>query len=123
MWPGSVVDKFIEIEITPNVKNLNYSDFENLAEKAVQLARKQYNFSKNRLFSDPNIKTSDHKDDFAILKMHKLNEEYSEQDILIVYDKVFNAVRKFPEVIIPDHECMLLDFLKDASWVLPNVMN
>ncbi|WP_286757170.1 PD-(D/E)XK nuclease family protein [Roseivirga sp. UBA838] len=123
MWPGSVVDKFIETEIIPNIKNLDYSDFETLAEKAVQMAKEQYAFSKKRLFSNPDVRAGDHKQDFAILQMHKLNEEYSEDDTQVVYDKIYDAVRKFPDIVIPANGTKLLDFLKEASWLLPNVMN
>ncbi len=123
MWPGSVVDKFIETEIIPNIKNLHYSDFEALAEKAVQMAKEQYAFSKKRLFSNPDVRAGDHKQDFAILQMHKLNEEYSEDDTQVVYNKIYDAVRKFPDIVIPANGTKLLDFLKEASWLLPNVMN
>lgn len=123
MWPGSVVDKFIETEIIPNIRSLNYSDFDSLAERAVQLAKKQYEFSKKRLFSDPNVRAGNHKQDFAILQMHKLNEEYIEKDTQEVYDKIYNAVRKFPNIVIPTTGSRLLEFLKEASWLLPNVMN
>ena len=123
MWPGSVVDKFIETEIIPNIKSLNYSDFDSLAEKAVQMAKKQFEFSQNRLFGDPNVRAGDHKQDFAILQIHKLNEEYTDEDIQGVYDKIHKAVKRFPEIVMPTTGSKLLEFLKEASWLLPNVMN
>lgn len=123
MWPGSVVDKFIETEIIPNIKNLHYSDFESLAGKAVQMAKEQYEFSKKRLFSNPDVRVGDHKQDFAILQVHKLNEQYSEDETQKVYDKIYDAVRKFPDIVIPANGKKLLEFLKEASWLLPNVMN
>lgn len=123
MWPGSVVDKFIETEIIPNVKKLESKDFELLAEKAVELAKKQYDFSKKKLFSDPKVKAGNHKQTFTILQTHKLNTEYSDSNIEEVYEKVHRAIKRFPEVIIPTSGTNLLEYLKEASWMLPNVMN
>ncbi len=123
MWKGSVVDKFIELEIIPQIEDLSFNDFDHLAIQAVEMAKKQYEFSLNKRYLDSKLKMANVKNEFAILQIHELGLPYSQNDIDEVYQSISEAITNIPNVIIPQSNINLVDFLKGASWRLPNVMN
>src|SRR5690606_8008765 len=59
MWKGSLVDKFMEKTIIPAIKAKQSLDFELLAQEAVELAQRQFLFSKAKGYSDAFLKKSD----------------------------------------------------------------
>ena len=122
MWPGSVVDTFIEKQIIPRIDELTREDFPALAEEAVKLAEQQFRFSENLQYKDPDFSKSK-TEAFAILQLHKLNQSYTRQELEEAYQKIRESIRNFPELYLPQTQQYLLEYLKEAGWKCPNVMN
>ena len=50
MWRGAVIDKVMELEIMPKIKDKQPIDFNLIAESAVALAKRQFKFSELQLY-------------------------------------------------------------------------
>lgn len=120
MWKGSVVDKFLELIIIPKIAEKNDLDFQSLAEEAVGFARKQFRFSENKLYQNPEIKKGNMESEYCILDIHEVGQFFTEQDVAECYEDVRKAVLNIPEIILLNGR-YLVDILKEANWVKPNV--
>jgi len=120
MWRGSIVDKIMELEVMPSIKAKQKVDFESLAESAVALAQRQYQFSKSGLYA---VKGNSEKKigaDYCVLDVHLLNKTYSEQQIEDVYTSIRQIIIGIPTIMMPDGKS-LLEFLFSASLIVPNM--
>lgn len=122
MWVGTVVDKFMEIEIVPAIIENRDLNFDELAQRAVKLAEEQFRYSKNGFYKDPSLKKSDVGNAFCILDIHEINATYTEQDITDCYETIRRAVKNIPGIEMPDGT-LLIDYLKAADALTPNVTN
>ncbi|OKS84592.1 hypothetical protein [Mucilaginibacter polytrichastri] len=120
MWKGSVVDKFLEVVIIPMITAQKELDFQCLSEQAVAFARKQFRFSENKLYDNPELKKGDIESEYCILDIHETGQPYTEQDLLVCYDDIRKAILNIPLVVLPDGR-HLMNLLKEANWLKPNV--
>lgn len=122
MWQGSVVDKFLETVLIPAINEKKQLDFAVLAEAAVEMARKQYKFSKNKFYTNAEQKKGDSDSEFCILDIHELGKQYANEVIENCFLVIRNAILKFAELRMPDG-ILLVEFLKSANALQPNVNN
>lgn len=122
MWTGSVVDKFMEVKVIPSIVSKQNLFFEELAEAAVKLGEEQFRYSKNGFYKDPSVKKSETGNAFCILDIHEAGVSYNEEDIAECYDTIRKAIKNLPEIRMPDAK-LLIDYLKEANSLTPNVNN
>jgi hypothetical protein len=120
MWAGTVVDKFMEVALIPAIVNKEGLFFEQLAEEAIKLAEEQFKFSKYALYKDPAQKKGEINNSFCILDIHEIQHPYTEEEIAECYVQIKEAVLRIPEIRMPDGK-LLIDFLKQANRLTPNV--
>lgn len=123
MWQGSVVDKIMEISIIPAIANKEELDFVQFAEEAVSLAEQQFLFSKEKRYLQKGMTKTSAGDEFCILDVHELNRELPEEELLKAYRNIEDAVTNIQNIVMPDGKMLLLDYLKSASNLFPNVAN
>ena len=122
MWKGSVVDKFMETVIIPLINEKQILDFDLLAQQAVQLAKRQFEYSRLEVYTDTYISKGEVGADFCILDIHALGKEYTEEEVAEAYSIISEAILRLPYIKMPDEQ-LLIDFLKQANSLLPNVNN
>lgn len=122
MWAGSVVDKFLEITVIPLFKSKSKLDFDLLASQALELARCQFEFSKNKLYLDAGLKKGEAGAHFCILDIHEIAAPYSEEELAECYETIGRAVRNLPQIRMPDGS-LLVAFLEACNSLTPNVNN
>jgi len=120
MWQGSVVDHFMETVVIPKISAKQSLDFEALANEAVELAKKQYNYSRLAIYTDPIAGKLETAPEFCILDIHALGKPYDENEILEAYDNIRGAILRLPEIRMPDGQT-LLGFLQQCNSLTPNV--
>jgi len=122
MWVGSVVDKFMEVEIIPAIVAKRELHFDELAKRAVKLAEEQFRYSKNGFYKDPSVKKTDAGNAFCILDIHEIKAPFREQDLIESYETIRKAIRNIPEIRMPDGN-LFINYLKEANSLTPNVTN
>jgi len=123
MWRGSIVDKTIERFIIPAIINKEYLNFDEIIEKAIELARSQFKFSKNKKYQDANVTKSNSGDEYCILDIHEINQPFQKTEIEESIEVIRKSILNFREIRMPDNNILLLDFLKEFHLLLPNVSN
>ena len=111
MWQGSVVDKFMEKRLIPAITARQTLDFTAMAEHAVAMAVKQFDFSLYKKYLDPALKKGDIDEEFCILDIHELSKPYEAGDIERCYGVIREAVLRIPTIHMPDGQ-PLVDYLK-----------
>jgi hypothetical protein len=119
MWRGSVIDKFMELVLIPAIKEKRALDFEILAEQAVEMARQQFRYSKNQVYTDPQQKKGEF---FCILNIHEINYPFQELDLIESYEIIRRTVVNIPTIQMPSG-ALLIDYLKECNALTPNVNN
>lgn len=122
MWQGSVVDKFMEKRLIPAISSRLALDFETLAEQAVEMAAKQYEFSRLKKYNDGALKKGDIDEEFCILDIHELSKPYMVSDIEQCYRSIREAILRIPSIVMPNGTT-LLAFLGEMDHVRANVMD
>ena len=120
MWKGSVVDKFLELIIIPLFAAQKELDFQELSEQAVAFAGKQFRFSENKLYQNPELKKGDIESEYCILDIHENGQPYTEQQVAECYADIRKAILNLPTITLPDGK-YVLEMLKEANWLKPNV--
>lgn len=122
MWQGKVVDKIIETEIIPLLQKNQPVHFETIADKAEQLARKQFNFSSEEYYKY--VPKSEAGNAFCILDVHEILKPYDESEVEKVYQTIRQCILNFPETLMPNGKETLLTFLqRRPGKLLPNIEN
>jgi len=121
MWQGSVVDKVMEKYIMPSISDGEEIDFEEMAQKAVDLAKEQYNFSYNKKYKDKSINKTKAADSYCILDIHESGVSYTQDDIEAVYDAVESIINNIPEIYLDEARMPLLDYIQQATFIAANV--
>jgi len=121
MWRGSVVDKIMEIEIMPRIKEKQIIDYNSVADLAVELAKRQFNFSEQKLYRVKENSESKIGADYCILEIHEANVHYSEEDLGKVYSSIREIITGIPKIQMPDGKMMLTDYLAKATFIVPNL--
>ena len=122
MWQGGVVDKFMEKRLIPAIAGRETLDFHALAEEAVAMAIKQYEFSYYKKYQDGGIKKGTVEEEYCILDIHELSKPYETLVIDDCYQVIREAVLRIPSINMPDGQ-PLLEFLKSMDHPRPNVMD
>ncbi|MDR3715876.1 MAG: PD-(D/E)XK nuclease family protein [Puia sp.] len=120
MWQGSVVDRFMETEIIPRISEKKPMDFTALAEQAVELAKKQFEYSRLAIYTDPVDGKLETAPEFCILDIHELGKPFEEREVVEAYDNIRAAILGLPEIRMPDGQT-LLGFLQQCNRLTPNV--
>jgi len=120
MWQGSVVDKFMETVIIPKISNKEALNFELLADEVEALARKQFEYSRLAVYTDPVSGKMETAIDFCILDIHEQGKSYEEKEIAEAYINIRSAITRLPEIRMPDGQT-LLGFLQQCNALSPNV--
>jgi hypothetical protein len=120
MWRGSIIDKIMELEIMPRIKNKQSIDYEYIAELAIGLAKRQFAFSESRLYQQKENSESKVGSDYCILEIHHHSVPYNNDDLENVYRSVREIILGIPTIQMPDGS-KLVDFLSTASLVIPNM--
>ncbi|HYQ58532.1 MAG TPA: PD-(D/E)XK nuclease family protein [Draconibacterium sp.] len=123
MWQGSVIDKIMEKYIMPSISEGEEIDFEKMAQKAVDLAKAQYDFSLNKKYRDKTINKTKAADLYCILDIHESGVSYTQNDIENVYDTVESILNNIPEIYLDEARMPLLDYLQQATFIAANVRN
>ena len=123
MWQGSVVDKIIETHIIPKIETKCDIDFNDIAEIAVDLAKRRFKFSENQTYTDNNISKTNAGEEFCILDIHEIGTKYNVSEIDAAYIVIKNSILNFPKIRLPLSEVFLIDYLKAANKLLPNITN
>lgn len=121
MWRGSIVDKIMEIEIMPRIKEKQIIDYNSVANIAVELAKRQFNFSEQKLYRVKENSESKVGADYCILDIHEANVSYSEEDLVKVYSSIREIITGIPKIEMPDGKMMLTDYLDKATFIAPNL--
>lgn len=120
MWQGSVVDHFMETVIIPKINEKQALDFEVLGEQAVELAKKQFDYSRLAIYTDPVAGKLETASEFCILDIHELGKPYEEKEVAEAYTNIKAAILRIPEIRMPDGQT-LLGFLQQCNSLTPNV--
>ncbi len=118
MWAGSVVDTVMNEEVILALKEERIPDFEAVVESALNLARKQFLFSKNHRYRRE--LESHVGNEYQVLNIHELNEPFEQKDLQAVRDRIQQAILNIPRITMPDGT-LLLEYLQSARWLTPNV--
>lgn len=121
MWRGSVIDKVMEIEIMPRIKDKLPLDFNAIADSAVALAKRQFHFSEQQLYKIKENSESKVGADYCILDIHDANVPYTEEALLNVYSSIREIIMGIPSIVMPDGKMLLLEFISRASFIVPNL--
>lgn len=122
MWRGSVVDKFMETVVIPLINEKENLDFDALADQAVALAKRQFQYSLLEIYTDPTISKGEVGADFCILDIHAQGVEYKEEDITETYNAIHEAIVGLQYISMPDGQ-LLINYLKQCNALTPNVNN
>lgn len=122
MWRGSVVDKFMETTVIPLINEKEHLDFDSLAQQAVALAKRQFEYSRLEIYADPTTSKGEVGADFCILDIHAIGKEYTEEEIIEAYSTIHEAVLRLPQILMPDGQ-LLIEYLKKCNALTPNVNN
>jgi hypothetical protein len=122
MWQGSVVDKFMEKVIIPAIQSKKPLEFEILADQAVAMAKKQFEYSRLAIYTDPVEGKKESEIDFCILDIHEIGKSYTEKDIADAYNTIREAVLRIPDIRMPDGQT-LIGFLRQCNSLQANVNN
>ena len=120
MWQGSVIDKFIELEIIPAISRKEELNADLLKEQILRMAKTQFAFSLNRLYQNPEQKKGEIEGQHCILDIHELGRIVSDEEIELCYNNISKAIETFLSMQMPDGQ-LLTDFLSQANKLLPNV--
>lgn len=120
MWRGSVIDKIMELEIMPRIKDKLYVDYNEMANRAIELAKRQFKFSEDRLYKVKENSESKVGADYCILDVHDTHVPYKEDDLTKVYSSIKEIIQNIPLIKMPDGS-LLVDFLARASFIIPNL--
>lgn len=121
MWRGSVVDKIIELEIIPRIRDKQHIDYDNIANKAVALAKRQFDFSEKRLYRIKENSESKVGSDYCILDIHEANVSFTLDELDNTYSSIQEIISNIPSIEMPEKEMYLIDYLSKASFIVPNL--
>ena len=122
MWAGHIVDKFMSKILIPAINDGFEINFEEYAVLAVEIGKRQFEFSKYRLYETSNKTEGDI--EFCVLDIHELKMPYDEAEIEKVYEKVKQAILSFPKIKMLNTEAPLYQHLcNNKEWLMPDISN
>lgn len=122
MWAGHIVDKFISKILIPAINDGLEINFDEYAALAVEIGKKQFDFSANKLYESSNKTEGDI--EYCVLDIHELNKPYDESEIGKVYEKVRLAILNFPKIMMFNTNVSLYQHLcNNKDWLMPDITN
>jgi len=121
MWQGSLIDNFFSKRIISIYKEKQLPDFNSLSDEIVEIAKRQFSFSEQRLYRDKSISKSKAGDAFQILDIHECGIKYEEHDIAEIYEKVRNIIQQIPNYTSPEEGKTLHEYLVTSNYLQPDV--
>jgi hypothetical protein len=121
MWRGSIVDKIMEIEIMPRIKERENIDFNLIADKAVELAKRQFHFSEKKLYRLKENSESKVGADYCILDVHEANVSYTEADLAKVLTSIREIITGIPNIKMPEGNMTVIEYASKATFIAPNL--
>lgn len=121
MWCGSVVDKIIETHVIPLIQDNAEIDFEFVADNAVELAKRRFEFSQDKIYELPDVSQSRFDEEYCVLDIHEVGKPYSEEELVSAYDRIRKSILNIPKVKLPDSDKLLFDYLRESKPLIPNV--
>ena len=120
MWQGSVIDWMITNEILPYYQEHKVPDYTAVAQKGVDMAKKQFEFSRNKFYRDPDISRSESGTDYAILDVHESNVPYTETELQAIYQTIEDILLAFPNFQSPVAGKNMEQYLLSARFLRPD---
>ena len=123
MWQGSVIDHAVTNLILPCYNAKTPPDFGKIANDAVALAKRQFNYSSNRYYHRNDISRKEVGNDFLVLDIHEFNTPCGNEVINEVYETINSIILSFPNYASPEAGKNLHDYLMESSFLRPDVRN
>jgi len=120
MWQGTIVDWMITNEILPYYQEREVPDYAAIAKKGADMAKKQFEFSANRFYHDPEISKTESGTDYAILDVHESNTPYTEAELQGVYQTIEGILLAFPNFQSPVPGRNMEQYLLSARFLRPD---
>jgi hypothetical protein len=121
MWQGSLIDNFFSKRIITLYKERQTLDFNALADELVDVAKKQFSFSEQRLYHDKSITKTKAGEEFQILDVHECGVPFKEADILSIYSTIKEIVLQIPGFPSPEEGMSLHQYLTTANYLQPDI--
>lgn len=117
---GSIVDWAMSNLIIPTYKKKQSPDFIKIAEEAIETAKRQFQFSEQKLYKVKGNTRSKIGSDYLVLDIHDLDLHYKEEQVLQVYSSVREIIQRIPEYQSPEDGKTLNEYLLESSFLQPN---
>lgn len=121
MWQGSLIDNAFSKNIVSIYKNKQVPDFNAIADEVVALAKRQFEFSQNRLYHQKGVSKSKVGEDFQILDIHECGVPYTEEEVLSVFSNVHEILCQIPNYPSPEEGKTLHEYLLASGYLQPNI--
>lgn len=121
MWQGTLIDTFFSKRIISIYKEKKVPDFKALSEELVDLAKKQFEFSKHKLYKDKSITKTKAGAIFQILDIHECGVPYKDEDVLSIYSTIKDIILLIPEFQSPEEKRTLHEYLLSADFLQPDI--
>ena len=120
MWMGSIVDWAMSNLIIPVYKLKRSPDFSKIADEAIETAKRQFQFSEQKLYREKGNTKSKIGSDYLVLDIHDLNLSYREEKVSQVYADVREIIERIPEYPSPEEGKSMNQYLLESSFLQPN---
>ncbi|MBL7840567.1 MAG: PD-(D/E)XK nuclease family protein [Cyclobacteriaceae bacterium] len=121
MWQGTLIDNFFSKRIIPLYKERKAPDYPALADELVEIAKRQFSFSEQRLYRDKTMTKTKAGDTYQILDIHECGVPYKEEDVLAIYTRIREIILQIPEYGSPDPGKTLHQYLLSSSYLQPDI--
>jgi len=121
MWQGDLIDQLITKKIIPLYKKKVQPDFKAIADELVVLAQRQFDFSLNGYYKDPDISRTEAGADVLILDIHESNTPYLPEEIEEVYQNIHQIILNFPGYPSPEAGKSMDEYLRSSSYLRADV--
>lgn len=121
MWQGSLIDMAFSKKIIPVYQQKQEPDFDTIASETVDIAKKQFEFSRRQFYREEGISKTVAGDDYLILDIHECGMPYNEQDVLEVYCTVRDIILQIPSLPDPQGGMTLHEYLSSSNYLRPDI--
>ncbi len=115
-WRGSLVHRAIELYLIASLQQGKIISQNELVEKTIDLAQRQFDFSRKQTYNDPGFKKKDAGDDFLALRKIEYGIPITQKDI----DSLFNDIKQCYEYLYS--HTRFLKFLQSGYNYLPEYL-
>jgi len=123
MWQGSLVDYAFSKLLIPRYQQKESIDFEEIADEIIDIATRQYEFSRKGLYRQKGMSKTKVGEEFLILDIHESGVPYLEADISEVYATVRDIIMQIPHYGSPEGGKSLHEYLIASSFLRSDINN